>query len=88
VSHARSEAAHARDVLVQATGLRPAVQGVVVVVGAERLTVKQAPEDVLILQLGDLVEHLMNLPEVLSGEEVEQLIATARHQDVWQPVTA
>ncbi len=43
VDNARSGAAHARDVLAQATGLRPTVQGVVVVVSAERLTVKQAP---------------------------------------------
>lgn len=84
VAKARSEAAHARDVLIQTTELRPAVQGVVVVVGAERLTVKQAPDDVLILQLSDLVEHLMNLPEVLSGEDVEQLVAVARQQETWQ----
>lgn len=88
MDHARSDAAHAREVLAQATGLRPAVQGVVVVVGAERLTVNHAPEDVLILQLTDLVEHLMALPEVLSDADVEQLMAAAHHQDVWHAVTA
>jgi hypothetical protein len=88
VDNARSGAAHARDVLTQATGLRPTVQGVVVVVSAERLTVKQAPEDVLILQLSDLVEHLLALPEVLSGEEIEQLVAVAAQQEAWDQVTA
>lgn len=88
VDNARSQAAHARDVLTQATGLRPEVKGVVVVVSAERLTVKQAPEDVLILQLGDLVEHLVTLPEVLSDDDVEQLVAVAAQQKAWDQVTA
>lgn len=88
VDNARSQAAHARDVLTRATGLHPEVRGVVVVVSAERLTVRQAPDDVLILQLGDLVEHLVNLPEVLSADDVEQLVAAAHQQEAWDQVTA
>lgn len=87
IRNARFEASRASKLLTAAMGAPVMVRGFVVPVNAKKLVVKEAPEDVTIVNRAALCRHLRSLPPVLDQSAVEALYARARLLTTWvQPV--
>lgn len=78
------EAQRAAKLLGEALGRPVPVRGVVAVVGAASLTVKEKPETVTVLDASRLVRWLERLPAVLSDAEVAEVAALAAIPKTWQ----
>lgn len=83
--NSRHEAARAGRLLSNALGREVAVSGLIVVVGAERLTIKQQPGDVHVVGRRALRGWLQRLPTTLDLDAVDEIHAVARRLDTWQP---
>jgi hypothetical protein len=61
------------------------VTGVIVLVGADRFTVRRPPDDVQVITRRHLVRWLAGLPEVLDGAAIEELAVAGRRGRTWRP---
>ena len=60
-------------------------RGLVVPVNASEITVKAAPQDVVVVPRMQLHRWLRKQEVVLSDDQVEQVYAAARCSTTWQP---
>jgi Nuclease-related domain len=85
VRNSRHEAERATRLLTVACGFPVSVTGVVVPVGADDVTIKQAPADVHVVTRMRLARWLRARPVVLTDPQVEAIFAAARRSTTWQP---
>jgi hypothetical protein len=89
---ARAEAEAARvdrllsDVVPEcAGGTCPEVRSIVAVVGARRLTVRDAPRSVDVVRAESLRRFLLRQPVRLGPDDVQRLVAVLERPSAWQP---
>lgn len=85
VRNSRHEARKASRLLTRATGQPVSVEGMVVPVNANALTVRTLPEDVHIINRAGLVGYLRGLPEVLGVAAIARIYDAARLSTTWRP---
>ncbi len=83
VRNARHEAANATARLSEATGRPIHAYGLVVPVGAASLTIKNAPDDVAVVNRRRLVSYFSSLPTVLDKDTVLAVFEAARDSLTW-----
>lgn len=83
VHKSRHEARRAAALLGVATHRAVSVTGVIVLVGAEELTVKTSLSGVEVLYRGRLVRWLRRQPEVFDDDAIEALLEAARRPSTW-----
>lgn len=83
VEKSRYEADRAASLLAKATGVRLPATPVIVVVGARRVTIKQAPEGVDIVELPQLASWLTAQPTLMRPHDADAFFAVARNSSVW-----
>ena len=69
--------------LSDASGVEVRATGVLVVVAAESLTLKEQPRDVVVLDAGDLARWVQSQPRELSDDVVATISAAAAGADTW-----
>jgi nuclease-like protein len=79
----RHEAAKVGKLLTNHTGHFVQCVGVIVVVRADDLNVKEAPRDVHVIGRRQVVRWLRRRPEVLSDIEVQAIFESARQSTTW-----
>ncbi|MDQ7993570.1 MAG: nuclease-related domain-containing protein [Propionicimonas sp.] len=84
VPNARAEAARAASMLTAAAGTEVVVRGLVVVVGVARLTVRQQPADVRVLDQSELVDFLTRQPACLDESASTLVLDSARIDCTWR----
>lgn len=77
------EAARAARRLSVAVGEPVPVQGVLVVVDAKRLTVREQPKDVVVVSAGRLHQWLIKRPAVFTPEQILRLLPAANRPSTW-----
>ena len=85
IRNSRHEALRAGRYLTAACGFPVAVAGVVVPVGADSLTIKQQPADVVVVNRKALADWLRRRPVVLEDATVEAIFEAARRSTTWRP---
>jgi hypothetical protein len=85
IRNSRHEAARASRLLSDACGFPVPVVGMVVPVGANSLKVKEAPEDVKIVNRMGLRDWFRKRPIVLSDEQLALIFDAARRSTTWTP---
>lgn len=85
VRNSRHEALRAGRYLTAACGFPVAVTGVVVPVGADDITIKQQPADVVVVNRMALSGWLRARPVVLENSTVEAVFEAARRSTTWRP---
>lgn len=83
VSTARFEAQSAAALLEAAAGRPIAVEPVIVVVNPQKLTIKEQPDDVVVISSRQLVRWLSRLDRRLDGEEVAFISDVADRSATW-----
>jgi hypothetical protein len=83
VRNSRFEAERASRLLSAVVGLPVPVQGVVVPVGADELTIKSQPRDVHVVNRRRLGQWLSERLEVLAAPQIDILFAAARRSTTW-----
>ena len=83
VRASESEAKKVNRVLTAACGFAVPVRGVIAVVNANTLTVKQQPAQVRIASRRHLVEWLSSQPHCFSAEKVDSVYSVARRSSTW-----
>ncbi len=86
VHKSRHEAQRAAALLGGATLRAVSVTGVIVLVGAEDLTVKKPASGVEVVYRGRLVRWLRRQPEVLDDAAIETIFEAARRPSTWSAV--
>jgi hypothetical protein len=84
VRNSAHEAERASRLLTAACGVPVPVRGVVVVL-AERFSVKRRPDEVTVLRSTELKPWLKQRPAVLDAQTVAAVYAQARWQETWKP---
>jgi hypothetical protein len=79
----RHEAERAARLLSAAARRPVAIQPLIVVVGARKLTVREEARGVVVLTERDLVLHLQTEPRILSPSAVEAVYSSARRAETW-----
>jgi hypothetical protein len=85
VRNSRFEAARASKLLTAACGFGVVAEGVVVVVGADKLTVKEPPPDVAVVSRMRLVNWFSSRQTMLDDATVRAIFDAARRSTTWQP---
>ena len=85
IRNSRHEAARASRYLSTACGFTVEAAGIVVPVGADSTTIKEAPADVHVINRMALVSWLRRRPEVLDDEAVLAIFEAARRSTTWRP---
>ena len=88
IHKSRHEAQRAASLLSRAAGRRVPVTALLVPVGADEVTIKRAPEDVVVVSRMKVRKWLASRPEVLSDADVSSVYAVARRADVWRAAEA
>ena len=83
IRNSRHEAKRAARLLSASCGFPVDVAGVVVPVRAADVTVKQAPDDVIIVARAQVARWLRKRPEVLRTDAIEAIFASARCSTTW-----
>jgi hypothetical protein len=83
--NSRHEAERASKLLAAATGRPVVVTGVVVIVGADDLVIKQAPDDVHVVSRRRLVKWLQARPDAFDETTIEAVFQAARRSTTWRP---
>ena len=83
IRNARFEARRAARSLTAATGRRVEVGGLVVIVRAQTLVVRDRPDDIVVCERHQLRRHLTSLSPALDAETVEAIYDAARRTDTW-----
>ena len=86
VRNAEHEADRAARRLSAAVGTQVEVTPVIAVVAAESLTVKAAPDRVVVVAADRLLRELRRRPAVLTDEQVQRLLQAADRPGTWQNV--
>ncbi|MCP2637650.1 NERD domain-containing protein [Microbacterium sp. HD4P20] len=86
--NARYEADRVRRLLTTATGEDLPVSGLVVIVGAKEITVREQPADVRVLRATDLVRWLRRQKRRLEPEQIEKIAAIMSRRDTWTAAAA
>jgi hypothetical protein len=84
IRNSRHEAARAGRLLSAASGLPVEAVGIVVPVGAEEFTVREAPADVIVINRRRLAPLLAKRAEILSDQAIELIFEVARRLETWQ----
>jgi len=79
----RREASRVSKILTKQTGHHIQSVGVIVVVRANDLTVKEASGDVYVIGRRELVRWLRRRPDTLSDSEVQAIFESARQSTTW-----
>jgi hypothetical protein len=87
VRNSRHEAERASKLLAAATGRPVVVTGVVVIVGADDVVIKQAPDDVHVVNRMRLVKWLQARPDAFDETTIEAAFQAARRSTTWCPQT-
>jgi hypothetical protein len=77
------EAQRATRLLSYACDFPVFARGLIVVI-ADRFSVREQPDEVIVLRSGDLVKWLRKRPTVLDTATVETIFEAARREDVWR----
>jgi hypothetical protein len=85
VRASEGEAKKVSKVLMAGCGFDVAVRGVIAVVNANTLTVKQQPSRVYIPSRRHLVEWLSSQPHCFSAEKVDSIYSVSRRSSTWAP---
>lgn len=83
IRNARYEASRASKLLARAYGAPVGVVGLVVPVDAKNFTVREQPEDVHVINRARLVAFLMRQPEILTNDQVYDVLSVARISTTW-----
>ncbi|RZS86891.1 nuclease-like protein [Motilibacter rhizosphaerae] len=83
VRNSRHEAARAARLLSAACGMPVPVQGLVVPVGAAKLTIRDQPRDVTVVPRSQVARWLRALPERLSPQAAQLVYEKARDSRTW-----
>ncbi len=86
VRHSRFEAQRASKLLADAVGHAVPAMGVVVLVNADSLTVKEQPSDVWVVARMQICRWLLDRPAVLDDAEVGVIYEAARRSTTWGQV--
>jgi hypothetical protein len=78
----KAEARDVASVLERGLGYRPQVWPVIVVI-APKVTIKESPKDVTVIQARELVPWLTSLAATLDGPELEAIRRAVRHESTW-----
>lgn len=84
IRDSRLEAEHASRLLTAASRRPIGASGVVVIAGADSLTIKEQPQGVHVVARRRVVSWLSSLPMILQHDEVEEIVAVAREPATWQ----
>ncbi|MEV6927209.1 nuclease-related domain-containing protein [Dactylosporangium sp. NPDC051485] len=87
IRNSRHEAERASKLLAAATGQPVVVTGVLVIVGADDLVIKQAPDDVHVVNRMRLGKWLQARPDALDETTIEAVFQAARRSTTWRPQT-
>lgn len=85
IRNSRHEARRAGRYLTAACGFPVAVTGIVVPVGADDLTIKQQPADVVVVNRMALAAWLRRRPDLLEEATVDAIFEAARRSTTWRP---
>lgn len=85
IRNSRHEALRAGRYLTAACGFPVAVTGIVVPVGADDLTIKQQPADVVVVNRMALAAWLRRRPALLQDVEIAAIFEAARRSTTWRP---
>jgi hypothetical protein len=85
IRNSRHEAKRAVRLLSASCGFPVEVASLVVPVRAADVTVKQAPDDVMVVTRARVARWLRKRPEVLRADVIEAIFASARSSKTWQP---
>jgi len=85
IRNSRHEAARASRYLSTVCGFTVEAAGIVVPVGADSITIKEAPADVYVINRMALVSWLRRRPEVLDDGVVLAIFEAARRSTTWRP---
>jgi hypothetical protein len=77
------EAKRATRLLSYACDFPVFARGLIVVI-ADRFSVREQPDEVVVLRSGDLVKWLKKRPTVLDAPTVDTIFEAARREDVWR----
>ena len=81
---ATAEADRASRLLSRMVGEPVVVRGVLVVVGASAITVKEPPSDIAVVSDHQLVSWLRRQPTRLSATDIQSIVAVAENPATWQ----
>ena len=87
-SKRRYEAERVGKLLAATTGGDVTVTGIVAIVGAKEITVREQPADVRVLRATELVRWLRRQKPQLQPERVEKLAMTMSRRDTWTAMAA
>ena len=85
IRNSRHEAARAARLLTSACGFPVHVEGVVVTVNADDLTIKKAPADVHVVPRMQVTRWLRRHGDILGSDVLEQIFDAARRSTTWRP---
>lgn len=85
VRNARHEATRAAKLLTDATGCPVHVEGLIVTVNADDVTVKTQPDGVSVVPRMQVTKWLLRHGDILTGEQVDVVYAVARRSSTWRP---
>ncbi|WP_378095638.1 nuclease-related domain-containing protein [Cellulomonas sp. T2.31MG-18] len=85
IRNSRHEARRAGRYLTAACGFPVDVTGIVVPVGADDLTIKQQPADVVVVNRMALAPWLRRRPDLLGEAAVDAIFEAARRSTTWRP---
>lgn len=85
VRNSRFEAQRAAKLLASAAGIPVRATGIIVVMGAQSLRVREAPADVAVVARRQIVKWLRAQPELLPVPDVERLYGVARRSTTCRP---
>lgn len=85
IRNSRHEARRAGRHLTEACGFPVDVTGIVVPVGADDLTIKQQPADVVVVNRMALAPWLRRRPHLLEEATVDAIFEAARRSTTWRP---
>ena len=88
VRNSRHEAQRASRLLSTATGRTVTVTAVIVLVGPESITIKEAPDGVHVASCTRIAKWLVNRPEVLDHESIDAIYTPARNPTTWHQPSA
>ncbi len=82
--NSRHEAARAAQLLTAASGLPVRVDGVVVAVSAQDITIRTAPQGAHVVYRRALAKWLRRQPELLDEDVITAIFKAARRSTTWQ----
>ncbi|WP_240974613.1 nuclease-related domain-containing protein [Crystallibacter degradans] len=83
ISNAVHEASRAAKLLAAVTSTPVPVTGVVVIVGAKKLTIREKPAAVRVLTERQLLRWLTRRKPVLTSEQIAEIVAAASRPETW-----